>query len=97
MTDTALAFLKEMEKAGYYTGIYASSSWLNEKLDMSRLKNYDVWVAHYGVNKPSYSGKYGMWQFTSQYKKDGFPYHLDANWMFVDYPSIIRNAGLNGY
>lgn len=97
MTDTALAFLKEMEKAGYYTGIYASSSWLNEKLDMSRLKNYDVWVAHYGVNKPSYSGNYGMWQFTSQYKKDGFPYHLDANWMFVDYPSIIRNAGLNGY
>lgn len=97
LTDTALAFLEEMEKAGYYTGIYASSSWLRDKLEISRLKKYDVWVAHYGVNTPSYTGDYGMWQFTSTYEKDGFPYGVDANWMLADYPSIIRKAKKNGF
>ena len=97
LTDTALAFLKEMEKSGYYTGIYASASWFYEKLQMERLKDYDVWVAHYGVASPAYHGDYNLWQFTSRYKKDGFPRQLDANWMLVDYPAIIKKARRNGF
>ncbi len=97
LTDTALAFLKEMEKSGYYTGIYASASWFYEKLQMERLKDYDVWVAHYGVATPAYHGDYNLWQFTSKYKKDGFPRQLDANWMLVDYPAIIKKARRNGF
>lgn len=97
LTDTALAFLQEMERKGYYTGIYSSSSWLRDNLEMSRLGNYDIWVAHYGVSKPSYRGEYGMWQFTSTYHKEGYPYGVDASWVFKDYPSIIKGAGLNGY
>lgn len=97
LTDTALAFLQEMERKGYYTGIYSSSSWLRDNLEMSRLGNYDIWVAHYGVSKPSYRGGYGMWQFTSTYHKEGYPYGVDASWVFKDYPSIIKGAGLNGY
>ena len=64
---------------------------------MERLKDYDVWVAHYGVASPAYHGDYNLWQFTSSYKKDGFPRQLDANWMLVDYPAIIKKARRNGF
>lgn len=95
LTDAGLSFLTTLEDAGYYVGIYASTSWLNEKLDMSRLKDYDVWVAHYGVAQPTYQGDYDMWQFTSSYRLPGYDGNLDASWSYVDYPSIIRRAGLN--
>jgi GH25 family lysozyme M1 (1,4-beta-N-acetylmuramidase) len=31
-------------------GIYASTSWFKDKLDLSKLKNYSTWVADYGPN-----------------------------------------------
>lgn len=95
LTDAGVAFLETLENAGYYTGIYASTSWFNEKLDMERLKKYDVWVAHYDVSQPTYKGDYSMWQFTSKYRMPGYNGNLDANWVYVDYPTIIRRAGLN--
>lgn len=95
LTNAGISFLETIEDVGYYVGIYASASWLVEKLDMSRLSDYDVWVAHYGVSKPAYSGDYDMWQFTSSYRLPGYNGNLDASWCYVDYPSIIRRAGLN--
>lgn len=95
LTDTGIAFLNRLEKEGYYVGIYGSASWLKNRLEMERLNQYDVWVAHYGVSRPRYSGDYGMWQFTSSYYMDGYNKKLDANLVYKDYPSIIRRAGLN--
>lgn len=97
LTQVAKAFLETVEKAGYYVGIYASTSWLNNQLDMSQLKNYDVWVAHYNVSKPSYAGDYGMWQYTSSGKVSGISGDVDCNRVYKDYPAIIKKAGLNGY
>ena len=97
LTKVAKAFLETIENAGYYAGIYASTSWLNNQLDISQLKDYDVWVAHYGVDKPTYKGSYGMWQYTSSGKIDGISGNVDLNWCYKDYPAIIKKAGLNGY
>lgn len=95
LTDTAKAFCDEIEKAGYYVGIYASASWLKQKLDMNQLKAYDVWVAHYGVDKPNYDLPYGMWQFTSKGRLNGYGGDLDLNIAYKDYKKIITDAGLN--
>ena len=100
LSRVAKAFCETIENAGYYAGIYASTSWLNSEVDMSFLKNYDVWVAHYGVSKPSYKGNYGMWQHSS--KGSGKVYgtsseYVDMNLCYKDYPAIIKKAGLNGY
>lgn len=89
-------FLDFLEDKGYYVGIYASASWFKNELDMNMLANYDVWVAHYGVDKPSYE-RYGMWQYTDSGKLDGYNGNLDMNYMYKDYPKIIKGAGLNGF
>lgn len=97
LTDVAKAFLETLEKAGYYVGIYASSSWLKNELDMEQLKAYDVWVAHYNVEKPSYTGAYGMWQYTSSGKINGISTNVDMSHCYKDYPNIIKKAHLNGF
>ena len=97
LTRVAQAFLERLESRGYYVGIYASASWLNTKLDMDVLKDYDVWVAHYGVSKPAYSRPYGLWQYSSTARIAGYSGNLDASYMYKDYPTIIKAAGLNGW
>lgn len=97
LTATGRAFCKRLEALGYYAGIYASSSWLYTELNMKALADIDVWVAHYGVSKPSYTGAYGMWQYTSTGRLPGYSGGLDLNVMYQDYPAIIKAAGLNGY
>lgn len=97
LTRVAQAFLERLESRGYYVGIYASASWLNCKLDMDTLKDYDVWVAHYGVSKPAYNRQYGLWQYSSTARIAGYNGNLDASYMYKDYPAIIKAAGLNGY
>ncbi|MFL8968886.1 GH25 family lysozyme [Helcococcus kunzii] len=97
LAKVGIEFLDYLEKKGYYVGIYASTSWLNSKLDMNMLKIYDVWVAHYNANKPTYNGVYGMWQYTADGKLNGYSGKLDLNYMYRDYPNLIKNAGLNGY
>lgn len=100
-TDMAIAFMDILEKNGYYTGLYSSGDWINNKFDRDRLKNYDIWIAHWYVNSARCYRSYGMWQFTNKQKVPGVPSTseggVDANYAFVDYPKIIKAAGLNGY
>ena len=91
------AFLQNIENQGYYVGIYASTDWLNNKLDMGELKSYDVWVAHYGVIVPSYKGNYGMWQYSSTGTINSYKGNVDMNNAYKDYPTIIKQANLNGF
>ena len=91
------AFLKKVEAAGYFVGLYMSASPLNNYVEDDIKNRYAVWVAHYGVNKPSYSGSYGIWQKSSAGKVDGINGNVDLNEAYQDYPAIIKNAGLNGY
>ena len=38
-----------------------------------------------------------MWQYTSAGKIDGINGNVDCNNCYVDYPTAIKKAGLNGY
>lgn len=97
LTDIVIAYCSLIEDAGYYTGIYASASWFRDRLELGRLLRFDKWVAHYGVNKPSVTFKYGMHQFTKTARVEGHRGYVDLNWCTRDYPAIIKRAGLNGY
>ena len=77
-TKVIKAFCDEVKKKGYTPMIYASTSWLNNKLDMSKLKGYYVWCAQY--NKTcTYKGQYQCWQYTSSGKVDGIKGRVDMN------------------
>ena len=100
LTDYTERFCSEIERAGYYVGIYSNKAFLDSRLYWERIKKYDIWIAHWnkGVN---YAGKYAMHQFTNQGQWRGIQSTgeggVDTNWCFVDYPSIMKKIGLNGY
>lgn len=97
VTQAIIGFCEYLENKGYYAGIYASDlSGFRDKMNISDLSAYDKWVARYG-SQPTYTKGYGMWQYTSSGKISGYNGNLDMNIAYHDYPSIIKNAGLNGY
>jgi len=91
------AFCGELEKAGYFVGIYMSAYPLGNLVSEEVRSRYAVWVAHYGVTKPCYSGAYGIWQKSSTGTLPGISGNVDLNEAYEDYPAIIKAAGLNGY
>jgi lysozyme len=96
-TKAVLAFCKELEKAGYYAGIYASTySGFESRLDDSKLHSIAHWVAQY-AGKCSYRGDYGIWQYSSSGRVPGLSGNVDLNLSYIDYPSIIKTGGFNGY
>lgn len=85
-TRTAVcdAFCETIKNSGFDAGIYASKSWLNNNLLMSRLDDQAVWLAQYS-EKPTYNGKYDMWQYTSNGSVDGITGRVDLNLSYKDY------------
>lgn len=101
-TDMAIAFMSILEKNGYYTGLYSSGSWINNQFERERLKEYDIWIAHWHVTSPNcFTPDYGMWQFTNKSKIKGVPDTgeggVDMNYSYKNYPKIIKNAKLNNF
>ena len=97
LTGLALDWLDELERAGYYAGIYSYRSFLENYLDMDKLSEYDVWLAEVDVNKPKYSGEYGMWQYSWKGGVPGINGDVDLDCAYKDYPEIIKAKGLNGW
>ena len=69
---------------------------INEKIQAFK-NNYTIWVAHYGASKPSYSGQYGIWQYSGNGNCTGIQSEVDLNYGYIDYADIIKNSGLNGF
>ena len=89
--------MDELERAGYYAGIYSYRSFFTQYLDMEKLSDYDVWVAEIEVEKPNYSGDYGMWQYSWNGAVKGISGAVDLDYVYRDYPEIIKAKGLNGW
>lgn len=99
-TQAAIGFCETMENAGYFTGIYASDiSGFRDRLNMSALTAYTWWVARYG-SKPAYArnpNNLGIWQYSSSGRVPGISGNVDLDYCYFDFPSIIKNKGMNGY
>ena len=95
-TEAIKAFCEEIKANGYEPMIYASTSWLNNQLDMSKLP-YTVWVAQYNTSV-TYKGNYAFWQYTSTNKIDGITNGsgtkvvVDTNYCYVDYANKTQPA-----
>jgi len=87
------AFGETIQNAGYYFAVYTNVNWYRNIISGTELnKSYDWWIASWGSNQPS-GINYGVWQYTNSYAIGGM--RVDANYIFKDYPTIIREAGLN--
>lgn len=87
-------FCSIIESAGYYTGIYASLDWLNNRINSEKLDRFDKWVAQWG-NSCTYNKNYGMWQFSDKGNVTGISGNVDLNYSIYDYKNIIKKANLN--
>lgn len=96
ITDIIMAFCERVQAAGYYVSLYTNLDWISNRIDMSRAKAFDVWLAQWS-SQPTYNGSFGMWQYTSSGKVNGISGNVDMNIAYYDYPSIIKAAGLNGF
>lgn len=83
LVDICYTFCKHIEKAGYFAGIYASLSWLNNQLNNSKLDRFDKWVAHWYVEKTSYNKPYSIHQYTDKENIGGKIF--DCNYLIRDF------------
>ena len=89
-TEAIKAFGEECKRQGYFSMIYASTGWLKDDVNMSKLSFMDVWCAQY-YKECQYSGKYIIWQYTSTGKVNGIPDVVDFDRCYIKpnpiYPS----------
>ena len=89
------AFCSTLEQAGYYAGLYCSTFYLENYVTESVRNRYTVWCADY-TSECGYSGDYGIWQKGCG-TISGINGNVDLDECYIDYPTIIKNAGLNGF
>jgi len=83
-TSVCKAFCETIQSRGYRTGIYTSKSWFEKKLDMSQLSQYLIWLAQW-TDKPTYGGKYDVWQYTSKGQVAGISGNVDMNFSYMTF------------
>ena len=93
----ANTFCQILQKNNYFCGIYSSASSLSTKFDESVLSQYAIWVANYGVDYPSFSGDWGIWEYFSEGSVSGVFGKVSMNYAQIDYSEIIMSKGFNGY
>ena len=100
LTKVITAWAETLENAGYYVGIYMNQSAFNNEVKGEELaKKYSQWRARWTTkaNKPDCQ----MWQFggeTNYIRTNKIAGQVcDQDYAYVDFPSIIKNAGLNGF
>ena len=81
-TEAIKGFCDQVIAKGYTPMIYASTSWLNNRLIMSKLP-YKVWVAQYN-STCEYTGSYVMWQYSSSGKVNGVKGNVDMNTCYIE-------------
>ena len=77
-TGVIKAFCNEVIKNGFTPMIYASTSWLNSMLNMSKLSNFMVWVAQWAPSV-DYKRPYKCWQYTNTGRVNGINGYVDMD------------------
>lgn len=96
------AFCDTLEANDFFAGVYASTYFFATYLDDSVLKAFTHWVAQWSreLTFPDMS-VVGVWQFggSTNYLRSNIIAGMvvDQNYMYKDFPTIIKSYGLNGF
>lgn len=88
------AFIDIVEAAGYFVSLYSYEAFLSAKMSADFRSKYDIWCAN--ITKTPQI-KFGIHQCSFSGRINGISGDVDMNRAYRDYPTIIKNAGLNGY
>lgn len=89
------AFCDEMEKWAW-VGIYIYRNAVQQYLSEYTRTRWALAIAEYS-SQLHYSGQVGVWQNSSTWRVSGIAGNVDHDWCYVDYPTLIKQKGKNGY
>ena len=78
------AFCQTIQNGGYRAGIYANKTWLSQKMNLSALSGYKIWLAQYN-SQVTYGGRYDMWQYSDKGRIPGISTNVDMNLSYMNY------------
>ncbi|MDE6131746.1 MAG: glycoside hydrolase family 25 protein [Oscillospiraceae bacterium] len=96
-TDIVNTFMGVLEAAGYFAGVYSFDSFFGSNLEAAVRSRYALWVARVENVAPAYAPEWGMHQYSWKGKVSGINGDVDMDNCIKDYPTVIKNSGLNGY
>ena len=102
LTDTVIAWCERLEERGFWVGIYSTVYAFSAYMEDSRLEPYTHWVAQWS-SVCTYPNKdiLGLWQFGGEVNLLRNKYIsgvvCDQNYMYKDFPALIKQTGLNGF
>lgn len=83
-TNIVKKFCNTIKNAGYKPMVYSYTYFLEEKLYMDQLSNYDTWIADYYGNT-WYNRPYTIWQYTDKGNINGIQGNVDLNYSYKKY------------
>lgn len=89
LTSFAIKYCDCFKNLGYQVGVYANKNWFTNYLDYDKLKkqNYKIWLAHYGIEKPSL--ECDLWQYTDKGNVDGI--NTNTTDLDIMYSNLINS------
>ena len=90
------AFISTVQNAGYHCGLYSFYAMLKGVVPKEFYTKYDIWLAHI-VSNSSWAYNKQIWQYSFKGRINGIKGEVDLDYCFVDYPSLIKAAGKNGF
>lgn len=102
LTEIVKVWCEKIETLGYWVGIYSTVYAFSAYMNDNELERYTHWVAQWAeectYKKPEVMG---IWQFggeTNLIRKNTVADVVcDQNYMYRDFPTLIKERGLNGF
>lgn len=82
MTKNAAAFCSRIQESGYTPMIYGSLKDLL-RYNLPDLARYNIWLAQYDVNSPTFNQYFSIWQYTNTGSVAGIDGNVDLNIQFI--------------
>ena len=100
LTDIIKCGCEYLEKLNCFVGVYSSAHYFNAYMFDTELTQYMHWVASW-TREIQYKNAYGMWQYQggTRVTETNIVANVvcDKDFCYVDYPTIIKKIGCNGY
>lgn len=102
LTEIVDTFCKKMESFGYWVGIYSTPYAFARYMDDAKLQAYAHWIAQWAQECTyPYNNTLGVWQFGGDvnYIRENTVAGVvcDQDYMYIDYPTLIKENGFNGF
>ena len=81
LTDLCIQFCNSFSNSG----VYANKNWFTNKLDVTRLEQFKIWLALYnGQDTYTADFRVDIWQYTDNGTVDGINTKVDMNYCYTD-------------